>query len=71
MTKEELEKAYFHIINEYSEPYNSDLFYKELSAFRDLCIRIGFEAGHKASMCWITPEDSLEKDLENFLKEIE
>ncbi len=49
-TKEELEKAYFHIINEYSESYNSDDFYKDLSSFRDLCLRIGFEAGRD----WIT-----------------
>jgi bifunctional DNase/RNase len=69
-TKEELEKAYFHIINEYSLFYNSEDFYKDLSAFRNLCIRIGFEAAREVYSA-DEGTNSYRYNIEDFLKEIE
>ena len=41
--REELEKAYYKLVDEYTNTYTIENAYVDFKAFRDLCICFGFE----------------------------
>ena len=69
-TKEELEKAYYKLIDDYTNTYTIESGYKDFKEFRDLCIRIGFEAAREVYSA-DEGTNSYRYNIEDFLKEIE
>jgi len=66
--REELEKAYYKLVDEYTNTYTIENAYVDFKAFRDLCIRFGFEAAreiHSAD----EGTNSYRYELDDFLKE--